>query len=171
MYNPNKTVSANSKGIIICFRDCNKHKYMPYQSKCVQQIQIAGIARPELDKPVFNRIQQQLYGETVYGLNVFSQEQLKSLPKHKKAKILFTHKRVQHFINRWKQELVDDQISNLITALFPKSDIAKKMSITKGYDRGFKSKLTFKELGLTQEMIANKLVEAGFLPSNFFQLA
>ena len=172
MYNPNKTISANAKGIIVCFRDCNKHKYMPYQSKYVKSIQTMGTSKTyELEKPVFNRVQQQLYGEVIYGLSVFSQEQIQKLPVGRKARILIINKRAQHFLNRLKQEIIDDQVSQFFSKLFPKSSIAMQMSQTKGYDRGYKSKLTFKELGLTQEMIAKKLIEAGFLPSNFFQLA
>lgn len=145
---------------------------MPYQSKYVKDIQTAGVSRAyELDKPVFNRVQQQLYGEVIYGLSVFSQEQIQKLPAGRKARIFLINKRVQHFLNRWKQEIVDEQFNKFIIELFPKSSIAKQMSQIKGYDRGYKSKLTFKELGLTQEMIAKKLIEAGFLPSNFFQLA
>ena len=54
--NPHKAISANSKGIIISFRDVNKHKFIPYESKMVNSIQIKGTAKyQKLDRPVFNK--------------------------------------------------------------------------------------------------------------------
>jgi len=49
--------------------------------------------------------------------------------------------------------------------------MAKDMCSVKGYNRAHINRQSFKELGLSQEMIASKLIEVGFLPNNFFQLA
>jgi hypothetical protein len=171
MYNPNKTVTANSKGIIISFRDCNKHKYIPYQSKAVQEIQLGKAKYQQLDRPVFNKTQQKLYAETVYGLTVLSAEQIKELSPKRKHEIISVYKRVQHFLNKLKQEVINEQVNALLSALFHKSLFIKQMCEVKSYDRGYKDRHTFKELGLTQEKIAEKLVNAGLLPSNFFELA
>lgn len=172
MYNPNKTVTASSKGIIISFRDCNKHKYLPYQSKTVENIQQNGTAKyQELEIPVFNSVQQKLFAERLYGLSIYKPEELVTFSKKKKSNILIIYKRVQHFLNKWKQEIVNNQMDNLLIKLFPKSHVIKHMCSVKGYDRGFRSKHTFKELGITDDKIAIKLIEGGFLPANFFQLA
>jgi hypothetical protein len=45
------------------------------------------------------------------------------------------------------------------------------MCAVKSYDRAYTDRHTFKELNLSPDKIANKLIEAGFLPQNFFQLA
>jgi len=171
MYNPNKTVSANPKGIIVSFRDCNKHKYMPYQSKTVDDIQQFGKARyQKLDVSPFNKIQQQLYSETVYGLTIYSPEEIAQIPAKRKSQIISTHKRVQHFLNKWKQEIIDEQVNDLLTTLFHKSSFVKKFCSVKAYDRGYKDRHTFKELGLSQDKIARKLVDTGYLPANFYEL-
>lgn len=171
MYNPNKTVTASSKGIIISFRDCNKHKYLPYQSNIVENIQQNGKVRyQELELPVFNSRQKQLFQEKLYGLNIYKPEEVLKFSKKRRTKILIIYKRVQHFLNRWKQEIVNEQVDKFLNALFPKSPIVKQMCSVKGYDRGFRSKQTFKELGITENKVAIKLIEGGFLPTNFFQL-
>lgn len=162
---------ANSKGITICFRDSNKHWHVSYQSKAVQQIQLHGKAKyQQLEKPVFNKIQQRLYAETVYGLTAYTPEQLAVMPAKKKLEIIKTYKRVQLLFNKIKQEVIDEQVNKLLLGIFHKSTLIKKMCEIKGYDRSRKDKHTFKELGITQEKLAQILVHEGFLPANFFQL-
>lgn len=169
--NPNKTVTANSKGIIISFRDESKSRYIAYRPVTVEKIQLHGTVRYQvLDKPAFNRIQQKLYTEAIYGLNSYDKQQLAALSTKEVSKIFSLHKKVQHFLNKWKQEVVEKQVNNFLSALFPNSKVVKHMCSINGYNRSYVDRHSFKELGLTQEIIASKLIEAGFLPKNFFQL-
>jgi hypothetical protein len=171
-YNPNKTISANSKGIVIFLGDSSKSRYVPYKSKELADIQLFGKAQyQDFDKPVFNRTQQKLYGEVLYGVKAYNESEIMALPRKEVLRITSVHKRVHFFLNRWKQEIMDDRVSTLLSKLFPKSSTATAMSSIKGYNRAYTAKYTFKELGLTQENVARKLVEMGFLPENFFQLA
>jgi len=169
--NPNKTITANSKGILISFRDECKPRYVAYRSSAVERIQLYGKVRYQvLDKPEFNRIQQKLYTEAIYGLNIYEKEQLTKLSPKETSRIFSLNKRVQHFLNRWKQEIIELEVNNFLSSLFPNSKVVKHMCATNGYNRAYTDRHTFKELGLSQEKIAAKLVEAGFLPKNFFQL-
>ena len=45
MRNPHKTVSANSKGIVVSFGDVNKHKFIKYEPTAVEQIQLYGTVK------------------------------------------------------------------------------------------------------------------------------
>lgn len=169
--NPNKTVTANSKGIVISFSDESKPRYISYRPATVERIQLHGTVRYQvLDKPAFNRIQQKLYTEAIYGLNSYDKQQLAALTSKEVSKIFSLHKKVQHFLNKWKQEIVEKRVNAFLLAMFPKSKVAKDICATNGYNRAYVDRHSFKELGLTQEMIASKLIEAGFLPKNFFQL-
>jgi hypothetical protein len=170
-HNPHKAVSANSKGIVISFRDVNKHKFIAYESPVVKSIQISGTAKyQKLERPAFNRPQQKLYAEVIYGLNVYTHIQVKQLSKERRIEILERYNRAQDVLNEWKKQIVDHRINNLLTVLFPNSVMAKKMCEIPTYDRHHKDTHTFKELGLTQEKIASKLVEVGILPTDFFNL-
>ena len=171
-YNPNKTITANSKGIIISYRDSSKPRYMPYKSKTVENIQLYGKVKYQvLEQPVLNGTQQKLYGELIYGLKLYKPEELSLISKKDKLKIAYLHRKVQHFLNKWKQEIIDKEINDILLKFFSKSSIIQHMCSVKGYDRSYTDRHTFKELGLTPDKIAAKLVEAGFLPKNFFQLA
>jgi hypothetical protein len=170
-YNPNKTITANSKGIIISFRDDNKPKYIPYKNKEVDNLQHLGRSLYQtFDLPAFNKIQQKLYAEALYGINAYDQSEIMTLTHKDILRITALHRRVQFFLNRWKQEIMDCKVDALLSKLFPHSKVVKDMSTVKGYNRAFTARYSFKELGLTQEAVANKLVEMGFLPQNFFQL-
>jgi len=171
-YNPNKTITANSKGIVISYGDSGKPRYLAYKCKAVEKIQLYGTVKyQELDQPVLNRTQQKLYGELIYGLKLYKPEELATISKKDKLKIAYLHRKVQHFLNKWKQEIIDSEVNSILTKLFPRSKFVKDMCAVKSYDRAYTDRHTFKELNLSPDKIANKLIEAGFLPRNFFQLA
>lgn len=171
-FNSNKTVSASSKGIIISFRDANKHRFIPYEPSMLDDIQTNGHSKyQQLEAPAFNKIQQTLYAETVYGLSFFPPETVLQMSKSKKMKILARYAKAQRILNRWKQEIVHSKVDSLLMAFFPNSPITKALVETKGYDRDLKEPHSFKELGLTQADIADKLMEVNLLPVNFYQLS
>lgn len=171
-FNPHKTVCASSKGIIISFRDANKHRFIPFESPVVEEIQLHGHKKyQQLESPVFNKIQQKLYGEAVYGLSYFSTDAVEQMSKSKKLRVLAKYAKAQRILNRWKQEIVHSKVDSFLMAFFPNSPITKALVDTKGYDRQSKECHSFKELGLTQQDVANKLIEVSLLPDNFYQLA
>lgn len=171
-FNPHKTVSASSKGIIISFRDANKHMFLPYENPVLEDIQLNGHKRyQQLETPVFNSVQHKLYAEAVYGLSYFSTEQVEQMSKSKKLRVMAKYAKAQRILNRWKQEIVHEKVDSLLLALFPHSPLTKTLVETKGYDRDTKETHSFKELGISQQDIASRLIEENLLPENFFQLA
>jgi len=65
---------------------------------------------------------------------------------------------------------VNTKIDSFLLKLFPKSAIIKHMVKIKGSDDSLKDKHSFKELGISKIMIANKLIEVRLLPKEFFKL-
>lgn len=172
MHNPNKTVSANSKGIVVSFGDVNKHRFIKYESAAVQQIQLYGTVKyQKIEHPGFNTIQEKLYAEALYGLNFYTKEELKKMPAEKKRNVIVLYTRVQKLLNRWKQEIICDQVDTLLLAMFPRSPFIKAMSEAKYYDKDLDCTLSLRDLGVTdQKLIAERLVQAKLLPYNFFKL-
>lgn len=170
-HNSHKTVSAGSKGIIISFRDANKHKFIPYENNYIEEIQVAGHSKYQnLEQPTFNKIQQQLYAEAVYGLSYYSEADIAKMSKSKKLRVLAKYAKAQRVLNRWKQEIVYEKVDSFLLTFFPNSAITKALVETKGHDRNSRESHTFKDLGLTQKDVAGKLIEVRLLPENFFQL-
>jgi hypothetical protein len=172
MHNPHKTVSANSKGIIVSFGDVNKHKFIKYELTGVEQIQLYGTVKyQKIEQVGFNPIQERLYAEALYGLNFYTAEELKAMPAEKKRSIMVLYTRVQRMLNRWKQEIIWKQVDSLLISLFPRSPIIKFISENEYYDRDLECPLTLRDLGITSEtLIAEKLIQSKLLPYNFFKL-
>ena len=168
MYNPNKTISVNSKGLVISFTDNNKHQFVKFERK--NALRDIPTRYQEIEHPVLNDRQQKMYSEALYGLSVYSDEQIKRMPKHVVIKIIARCNSAQIILNRWKQEISNEKVDNFLIKLFPNSPVIKQMLMIKGSDDSIKNDMSFKDVDLTQEKIANKLVECGLLPQNFFNL-
>lgn len=171
--NPHKTVCATSRGIVTSFRDSYKHKFITYDKQSpLYSLQVyARVKYQEVEKPVFNKVQQQLYAEIVYGLNYFSEEEKTTMPAKKRFSIMQSYKKAQRVLNYWKQELVNHRADVIMQKLFPNSPVTKVFVRTQGCNNDYVDTHTFKELGINQIMIAERLVSAKLLPADFFKLA
>jgi len=153
-YNPNKTITANSKGIIISFRDDNKPKYIPYKNKEVDNLQHLGRSLYQtFDLPAFNKIQQKLYAEALYGINAYDQSEIMTLTHKDILRITALHRRVQFFLNRWKQEIMDCKVDALLSKLFPHSKVVK--------DSNGETQLILSPEDELERMLLNKLLNSG----------
>jgi hypothetical protein len=170
--NPNKTISANSKGITINFGDVNRHKFVYYSNNdVVRKIQQNGTTKYQfLEAPEFNKVQQHLYNQVVYGLKSFPNEIIMEMKAEKLRSIHETHIRAKHVINNYKQEVASKTVDSFLLKLFPNSPIIKQMVSTKGTDPAIKVTTSLKDLKITPAMLAQKLVNHDVLPKNFFNL-
>jgi hypothetical protein len=82
-----------------------------------------------------------------------------------------TQSRAQRLINLWKQEIVNNTVNEFLVTLFPQSKLINKL-VTEGNYTSQKdiNPFSFKELGISQKMLIDKLVEWNILPVNFYQL-
>ena len=165
--NQNKTVSANSKGIVICFRDVNKHRFIPYESQYVKQIQLYGTSKYQhIEAVVFNSTQRRIYDEALYGFAIYSTEEVRCFTPTKKHFIQKNYHRVQRFLARWKEDIMNQRIDNFLLKLFHRSDVIKEFVKVTSSEYQFSNP----GLQLSDDVIARKLVEFKLLPSNFFNL-
>lgn len=142
-----------------------------HRSVAVKNIQLYGQAKyQELETPVFNRKQQRLYAEVVYGITMYTEAELSRIPGNVKYDIIQRFKKAQVVLNEWKQQIVEQSVNKFLENIFPKSSTVKVFNSIQGADATLKCKLPFKELGINQQMIAEKLVSTGMLPKDFFQL-
>lgn len=138
----------------------------------VDRIQKYGTVRYQrLESRPLNKAQQRLYSRTVYGLNYFTDQQLAKLPESERHRITQTYQKVQKILNRWKQQVISKQVDDLLLALFYHSSFVKQFVSRPCVDDEYIDSHSFKELGISQTMIAKKLIQSKLLPDNFFQLA
>lgn len=176
--NLNKTVSANSNGFIISYGDANKHQFMRYgiTPAHVKKIQIEGTVkyqRVEEPQPIiFNPVQKELYSRVVHGFKAFTKEEIELMPERKRIAVKVNYTKAQRILSKWKQEIAFKKLDGFLLSLFPKSSIIKEMSEVYGQleDIPREDQISFKDLKINQNQIANKLIEFGLLPQNFYQL-
>lgn len=171
--NPNKIISANSKGISIKFGNVNKRKFVYYNdNNTVKNIQIYGKnTYQNVEEFGFNKIQQQLYAQAVYGLKSIPNEVLMEMRVEAIRTIQRRHLKAKEVINNYKQEVSNKKVDDFLAKLFPKSPIIKQMLNVKGIDPNIQCFISLKELGISPKMLAERFVKFKVLPENFFKLA
>ena len=173
--NTEKSISCNSNGIVISYGDANKHQYMQYETPAyVKKIQLEGTVKyQKIEEQVkLNPKQKDLYSKVVYGFKTYTKEEIATMSERNKINITVTYTKAQRILRNWKQDLTFSFIDKLLLAIFPKSPIVSQMCQIQGHleDYNKEDEISFKDLGINQQQIVNKLIEFGLLPKNFYQL-
>ena len=169
--NPNKVVMAGPNNFCISYADSKKHHWMNYESSVItKDIQSKVPNRLYQEKLRLSPKQVKMYRLAVYGVEALTPEEFKVMSSSESDSIRKTQSRAQRLINLWKQEIVNRKLDGFLIKLFPNSSVIKHMVTIKGSDDSIKDKHSFKELGISKDMIANKLVESNLLPREFFKL-
>jgi ribosome-interacting GTPase 1 len=118
-----------------------------------------------------NDYQNFLYKRALYGLKVYTQEELDEMHPEKQERITRVYWKAQRVLNKYKQEVINKESNKIMKALFPHSQLTKlfltELNVT---DPRFRNDLTFRQLGIDKPDIVNKLIERRVLPKNFYIL-
>lgn len=172
--NPSKTISANSKGIVITFGDVNKHQFVYYNNRnnTIKEGQLAQKAKYQnVEHVQFNKIQKRLFNQALYGLKCIPNEVLMEMRTEAIRNIHKNHLKAKEVLNNYKQEVSNNQLNSLLSKLLPKSPIVKQLLTVNDIDSSMTCTLSFRDLNITSKMIAEKLIQFNVLPENFFKLA
>jgi hypothetical protein len=177
--NQNKTISCNSNGIIVSYGDAKKHQFMRYERintpTYVKNIQLYGTVKyQQIEKSTkFTPKQNELFAKLLYGFKMFSYEEINLMPEETRLEIKISYAKAHRILSKWKQDITFTNLDRFLLSLFPKSPIVKAMvGVTGHLDQIEKEdEISFRNLGLTDTQIADKLIEYGLLPKNFYNLA
>lgn len=167
----NKSILANPHGIIITYDD-NKSSYVKYEPKkdYIRSIQLNGTKKYQHIEFQLNRTQLKLYNEAVYGFKAYTNETIMEMRPHHIKRIKEIHLKAKDVINNYKIELANLSMDNFLSKMFPNSKLAKTMVQTKGIEPDIKISLSLKDLKISTENLAKRLVQYKVLPENFFNL-
>lgn len=133
------------------------------------QINDKRYAEYEVDP--FNQYQNFLYKRALFGLKMYSPEEIQQMTDARKSRIVKLHRRSQKILNIYKQEAVNKITNNLFVKYFPNSPITKALVGELNFtDPEFVNKIDFKMLGISKENIINRLIQEKILPKNFYDL-
>lgn len=170
-YNQNKTISANSKGMIVSYGDANKHQFIGYDRQVSTSFRNVQETKRHIKPFQFSPKQKELFYQVIDGFKCFTKQEVQQMSEKQKMLISVRYTRAQRILRNWKQDVIFTELDNMLLAVFPKSPLIKKFVNVKGHvDVPKEDEITFNEIGITHEQIANKLYDCGLLPRNFYQL-
>lgn len=178
MKNPNKVITAGPDNICVTYTDSHKHHWISYDAKQrIEELQLygntyKGKSYQDTGTLHLNSKQVKLYRVSVYGVEALTEEEIKDLNFSQSLKITRMQNRCQRLINQWKQQITSKMVNEFLQKMFPKSKFIQAITSDSDYtsDKDI-NPLTFRELGITQEMLVNKLIEWKILPQNFYQIS
>lgn len=173
--NLEKTISANSRGIVIYYGDAKKHQFVEYGNICENNISFKPTKKYQNVKQreyyQFSDKQKDIFYKAINGFKAYTKEEIDRMSEKKKLFITVRYTKVQRILRNWKQDVTFTQLDDMLLAIFPKSSIVKQLVSTKGHvDIDKKDEISFYDLGISKKQVADRLVEYGFLPENFYQL-
>jgi len=122
----------------------------------------------------FNVYQKFLYNRAMYGLAVFSKEELEQMHREKKKRVKKVHIRTKVTLNIWKQEIANGIFQKFFRPQFvnSKSRIGNEFIdlYQNEVDPKIETQLSFASLGITKDQIISKLIKENILPKNFHEL-
>ncbi len=115
-----------------------------------------------------NPKQHFLFKRVLHGLNVYAEEEVRTMSPSKRNRIKKVWRRGQGEVNILKQK-VSNEFTNSIFSIFNNSQLAKNM-ITDEVDPKYINRFTLKQLGINYDHLIVHFMHAGLLPHNFLQL-
>lgn len=126
------------------------------------------------EQGIYNEYQNELYSRVMYGLSVFSKEELELMHWEKKKRINKVHVRTKEVLNIWKQEITNSLFQRIFRPIFSinNRDFARDLIYLYGSetDPEIKVNISFKTLGVSKKQIIAKLIEKNILSKNFYEL-
>lgn len=124
----------------------------------------------ELEKDPFNAQQNFLYKRALFGLKMYTEDEVAAMHADKKKRIIKVYTRAQRVLNLYKQHLVNEKTNRLMSLFFPNSPITKEFEQHNYVDPKFVNTISFKDLGVSKRQIVDRLISEKILPVNFYNL-
>jgi hypothetical protein len=124
----------------------------------------------EFERDPYSQQQNLLYKRAMFGLNIYTREEVQKMHWQKRKRIKKVQIRTQKELNLWKQELVNNLTNKLLSTMFPKSPVTKALLDYSYTDSEFKNTISFTDLGIKKSDIVKRLITKGLLPNNFNSL-
>jgi len=120
----------------------------------------------------FTPYQNLLYKRALFGLKMYTEEEITKMHKEKRNRIKKVNNRAQEVLNIFKQEIVNNVCENIFVTLIPNSKLGKMVLSSEkiSTDPNFINILDLKALGITKTRIIKRFINEGLLPPNFYEL-
>jgi len=124
------------------------------------------------EKDPYNSYQNFLYNRALFGLSIYSQDEVSKMSIEKKKRINKSYKKCQVVVNLLKQEVTNQMANDFFVRIFPGMEITNSLVNyfgTEGHPDHVNN-MSFKMLKMNKTLIITRLIEKKVLPKNFNQL-
>ena len=124
------------------------------------------------EKDPYNSYQNFLYNRALFGLSIYSQDEISKMSIEKKKRINKSYKKCQVVVNLLKQEVTNQLANDFFVRWFPEMEITKSLVNyfgTTGHENHVNN-MSFKMLKISKPLVIARLIETKLLPKNFNQL-
>jgi hypothetical protein len=124
------------------------------------------------EKDPYNSYQNFLYNRALFGLSIYSQDEVSKMSIEKKKRINKSYKKCQVVVNLLKQEVTNQMANDFFVRIFPGMEITNSLVNyfgTEGHPEHVNN-MSFKMLKMNKTLIITRLIEKKVLPKNFNQL-
>lgn len=124
----------------------------------------------------YNNYQNELYNRALHGLDSFDKRDLITMHPERRQRIVKTHQRAQAMIRNLKRRIIIESSNAFIDSCLPLvgdgpfRDLLLNIRETSEQKCSKTIKMPFKELGITKELLIDKMVKQRILPNNFYEL-
>jgi len=119
----------------------------------------------------FNPNQNFLYKRAMFGLTMYTADELSQMSESKKQRVVKMHRKTQFILNAWKQEMMIKFSNSLLGHFFKDHAFLTPFWENTNPDPKFVCTISFKDLGIDKKDIIDKLIECSILPINFYQIS
>jgi hypothetical protein len=124
------------------------------------------------EKDPYNSYQNFLYNRALFGLSIYSQDEISKMSIEKKKRINKSYKKCQVVVNLLKQEVTNQMANDFFVRIFPGMEITNSLVNyfgTEGHPDHVNN-MSFKMLKINKPLVIVRLIERKVLPKNFNQL-
>jgi hypothetical protein len=128
--------------------------------------------KSRFEKDPYNSYQNFLYNRALFGLSIYSQDEISKMSIEKKKRINKSYKKCQVVVNLLKQEVTNQMANDFFVRIFPGMEITNSLVNyfgTEGHPEHVNN-MSFKMLKMNKTLIITRLIEKKVLPKNFNQL-
>lgn len=168
-----QTITAGKIGIYVKDDDNTVSSFfVPYANK-TQTLWLETKEKPQVedtnDKIHLNFIQQRMLDRLYKGLQLFTEDELKSLSKPIKERIEENKRKAKYIVHTMKVDKYYALENKLLNAIFKKDLGTKVLDYNVFVDEA--SNASLKSLNISKKDIIQKFIEHGLLPSDFYNVS
>ncbi len=159
------------KQVNISILEKREERYMYYG--IYEQYRINKSKMQTLEYSKLNPTQHFMFKRILHGLKMYKKEEIASMHKQKRGRIIKVWKKGQSVINEWKQQISNKRCNAFFEVTFgTKSSIVKEILAVPHTEilPDYINRTSLKDLGINYEDLILRFMAVGLLPKNFLDI-